>query len=107
MTTALTAPSAELRVLQPPNPYLALGLAVVTAVKDLCCRDDAGHLVGDRDKVLDGPLGALCGELLAHALEHVRGGRMPEVDGYASRAALLAALAARESLGAGRPVRVE
>jgi hypothetical protein len=32
---------------------------------------------------------------------------MPEVDGYASRAALAAALAARESLRIGRLVAVE
>ena len=34
-------------------------------------------------------------------------GRMPEVDGHASRAALAVALAARESLRVGRPVEVK
>ena len=44
---------------------------------------------------------------LASFVEHVRDGRMPEVDGAASRAALLAALAARESLRIGRPVHLD
>jgi predicted dehydrogenase len=43
---------------------------------------------------------------LASFVEHVRDGRMPEVDGYASRAALQAALAARESLRRGAPVPI-
>jgi predicted dehydrogenase len=43
---------------------------------------------------------------LASFVEHVRQGRMPEVDGYASRAALQAALAARESLNTGRPIQI-
>jgi predicted dehydrogenase len=46
------------------------------------------------------------GELVAF-VECVAAGRMPEVDGQASRAALAAALAARESLRVGRPVAVE
>ena len=46
------------------------------------------------------------GELAAF-VECVAAGRMPEVDGHASRAALAAALAARESLRIGRPVAVE
>jgi predicted dehydrogenase len=41
---------------------------------------------------------------LASFVEHIRDGRMPVVDGYASRAALQAALAARESLLLGQPV---
>jgi scyllo-inositol 2-dehydrogenase (NAD+) len=45
-------------------------------------------------------------ELVAF-VECVGAGRMPEVDGHASRAALAAALAARESLATGRPVQVE
>ena len=43
---------------------------------------------------------------LASFVEHIRSGRLPEVDGYSSRAALQAALAARESLRVGRPVQV-
>jgi predicted dehydrogenase len=46
------------------------------------------------------------GELAAF-VEGVAGGRMPEADGHTSRAALAAALAARESLRVGRPVEVE
>jgi predicted dehydrogenase len=46
------------------------------------------------------------GELAAF-VECVAAGRMPEVDGHASRAALAAALAARESLRIGRPVAIE
>jgi predicted dehydrogenase len=43
---------------------------------------------------------------LASFVEHIRDGRMPEVDGYASRAALQAALAARASLRIRGPVRI-
>src|SRR5262245_57841928 len=43
---------------------------------------------------------------LASFVQQVRQGRIPEVDGFASRAALQAALAARESLRVGRPVQL-
>ena len=46
------------------------------------------------------------GELAAF-VACVAAGRMPEVDGHASRAALAAALAGRESLRVGRPVEVK
>jgi predicted dehydrogenase len=46
------------------------------------------------------------GELAAF-VECVAAGRMPEVDGHTSRAALAAALAARESLRVGRPIEVQ
>jgi scyllo-inositol 2-dehydrogenase (NAD+) len=44
---------------------------------------------------------------LAVFVECVAAGRMPEVGGHASRAALAAALAARESLRVGKPIEVQ
>jgi scyllo-inositol 2-dehydrogenase (NAD+) len=104
----------------------------VEVVRSTCYPDETRHdVLGSRGTILLGNppqpnlflatseqrRGALMPELsmavndgyrneLAAFVAHVRDGSRPEVDGYASRAALQAALAARESLRLGRPVQI-